>query len=1252
MSDGRRPALFRFALLVSLSFISPASGADWPMWRHDANRSATTDEALPDQLSLIWSLQLPALTAAWQEDQRLHYDGGYEPIVSGGLIFIASSRNDSVTACDAATGRERWRFIAGGPVRFAPVAAAGLLYFGADDGCFYCLDQRTGQVIWKFRVAPNERRVLGNGRLTSLWPVRGGAVLRDGRIWFTAGVWPFEGTFLCSFEASGAASAAAPDDAGNPRSIRDSGLPGLTIETLEKITPQGYLAATDAGLCIPCGRSNVMLKDLVSGAVRVPAYSTHGSTNYHVSGMGRFLFHGGMSLDVVAGQTIPLQAASPALTPDAVYFGKDGSAQAYSLRDATPVVTKDRRGNDVTHLELKALWTIPNNLLRTLPPEASDENWLPAHPLAIDLKAGPRLFGHQDQHVFAIDLHDRGDQPAVTTQPTVTWQAEISGTPRTMLAADGRLYIVTREGRIDCFGAAAGSSAANSADVRAAAPEPLPQNTAWAEKTAKILESTGVRDGYCLVVGVGSGGLIDELVRQSSLQIVVTDRNPASIASLRSRLDQYGMYGTRVTGVAGDISSLSLPPYFASLVLAEKLPEAAVTDATFLSSLYQCTRPYGGTWHFPLSEAEHSRMEQAVLTADLAGAQLRRSGDHSQVIRAGSLPGSADWTHEYGDPSNTLMSQDALVRAPLGVLWFGGPSSSGELYYNRHFWGPSLAVVGGRMFVQGPGKLTATDVYTGRILWQIPLEDRTTYRPGRRGNDFEDQIAGFHFLVVDDGIYLVLVDRCVRLDPATGRTLAEFRFPDAADQWGRVRVEGDLLLAELFRETEKLGLQAVELVALNRYSGEPRWRHKAEFSFPVHAVSGDRVFCFDGALEDFYRDWKRKGLVPKAAEKKSLVALDLSTGKELWRVPTEMTVTWLSFSREHNILMTCNQQGMAAHFGGDGYQLWRKDSSAEGFLGHPENLWDKIILWKDQILDQRGPGKAYSIQSGIPIQRPHPITGKEVSWEFTKSGHHCNYAIANPHMMTFRADTAGFCNIEDATTSRLEGYRPGCRNSLIPANGVLNSPNFAEGCICGYPLFTSLALVHLPQAEIWSYSALKLEATGAAIEKLGINFGAPGDRFAADGTFWLGYPNRTGATPDVGLSIEGSPTWFRQHTSLADGAADDWIASSGILNPTRITIPLHRDSPGKYTVRLYFAEPEPGVRVGDRVFSVSLQDQVVLENLDILAETGQILHPLIREFPGVSAHAAIAISFTPGTGQPLLSGVELVAEPAVKSPDF
>ena len=161
----------------------------------------------------------------------------------------------------------------------------------------------------------------------------------------------------------------------------------------------------------------------------------------------------------------------------------------------------------------------------------------------------------------------------------------------------------------------------------------------------------------------------------------------------------------------------------------------------------------------------------------------------------------------------------------------------------------------------------------------------------------------------------------------------------------------------------------------------------------------------------------------------------------------------------------------------------------------------------------------------------HPLTGDEVAWEFTKTGHHCNYAIASEHLITFRAASAGFFDLINGGTSRLEGFRSGCRNSLIPADGVLNAPNFANGCICSYSIFTSLALIHVPENDKWSYSALKLPEQ--RVQRLGVNLGAPGDRRDKSGTLWLDHPGVGGPSPNVAVKSEpDKPQWFRRLSRL------------------------------------------------------------------------------------------------------------------------
>ncbi|MDP7206117.1 MAG: PQQ-binding-like beta-propeller repeat protein, partial [Pirellulaceae bacterium] len=132
----------RLNVLVLLLMAVPMANLqseDWPMWRHDAGRSAASSETLASDLALRWTRQLVAPRMAWPEDPRIHFDATLEPVSTGSQVFIASSTTDSVTALDANTGLVRWQVFADGPIRFAPVVAHQQVYFGADDGYIYCV---------------------------------------------------------------------------------------------------------------------------------------------------------------------------------------------------------------------------------------------------------------------------------------------------------------------------------------------------------------------------------------------------------------------------------------------------------------------------------------------------------------------------------------------------------------------------------------------------------------------------------------------------------------------------------------------------------------------------------------------------------------------------------------------------------------------------------------------------------------------------------------------------------------------------------------------------------------------------------------------------------------------------------------------------------------------------------------------------------------------------------------------------------
>jgi SAM-dependent methyltransferase len=240
------------------------------------------------------------------------------------------------------------------------------------------------------------------------------------------------------------------------------------------------------------------------------------------------------------------------------------------------------------------------------------------------------------------------------------------------------------------------------------------------------LETTGEKEGYCLLLGLGTGELLFELVNQSELHIVALDPDAEKVASMRRKLDEAGLYGTRVAVHLGDVTTAQLPPYMANLVVSEDLDAAGFEKGDiFIERVFHSLRPYGGTACFSAPRKRHAAILRRATASELPGCTTASSGRFITLTRAGALADSADWTHQYADAANTVMSQDKRVKAPLGLLWFGGPSNDKIL--PRHGHGPSPQVVGGRLFIEGRNLLRAVDVYTGRLLWERQFQDLGQY---------------------------------------------------------------------------------------------------------------------------------------------------------------------------------------------------------------------------------------------------------------------------------------------------------------------------------------------------------------------------------------------------------------------------------------------------------------------------------------------------------------------------------------------
>ena len=285
-----------------LLFALPVSAQDWPTWRHDAQRSGATPASLAPELHLQWTRDLLAPRPAFPVEVRLRFDASYEPVVAGKTMFLPSMVTDSVTAINTESGGIRWRFFPDGPIRFAPLHSDGKVYVTSDDGFLYCLSAETGKQIWKFRGASEgkqDRKLLGNGRLISLWPARGGVVLHKGTLYFAAGIWPDDRIFIHAVNAATGTKVWSNVDSDRiPKANMDHG-----VAQYAGLTPQGYMAVVSDKLVVPCGAQLCAFVDLKTGALLEYNMGWGGRVglpkgSWFVAGAGKYLSHSGDLYDI------------------------------------------------------------------------------------------------------------------------------------------------------------------------------------------------------------------------------------------------------------------------------------------------------------------------------------------------------------------------------------------------------------------------------------------------------------------------------------------------------------------------------------------------------------------------------------------------------------------------------------------------------------------------------------------------------------------------------------------------------------------------------------------------------------------------------------------------------------------------------------------------------------------------------------------------------------------------------------------
>ncbi len=900
------------------------------------------------------------------------------------------------------------------PVRFAPAVWKDRVFVACDDGFLHCFGAADGRVLWKFRGGPRADMVLGNERMISRWPARGGPVVVGDIVYFGAGIWPTEGIYLYALDAATGKKLWVNDSSGSIEMNQPHG--GARAKS--GVAAQGHFVAAGDTLLVPTGRAVPAAFDRTTGEFRY----FHLQVNTKTGGseatiIDSHFFNGGTMFALTNGasevtlrkitikkddSTVPKEtpAVRVAAHPQWIVFCISNQVSAVDRRK--PLSSKqvvDKNGKKVRAAVLaKTTWS----------------TILPAGDLGSLIVAGDTVVCGGKNQVFLLD--------AASGQ--IKQSLPVDGSVFGLAASGGRLYASTDRGRIHCFGEKEGR---DQPDIGVVVPD---ANPVYARAAEEIVRASGVTEGYALDLDCGEGWLALELAKRTKLRIYGVDADPAKVQAARQMLKAAGLYGRRVVIHQADSATVPYPDYFADLIVSKR-PLATT----------RMLRPSGGKLCF------------------------WENGALRQTVR-GPLAGAGDWTHLYANSANTLCSGDALVRDPFAMLWF---RDVGQSIPSRHGRGPSPLVADGRMYLEGMNTLRAINIYNGTVLWEFKM-------PGGLKPYAQDHLTGVaatgsNLCLGEDEIYLRFGGKCCVVNNRTGRQTAVWDAPPPPDRrpgtWGYLAyrdrtIYGTLvntqhLLKESWRKfLGKLDMtsmfsESLLLFAMDSRTGNVKWTFRPEHSIRHNtvAVGAKRIYLIDRPLAT--GDSPKAGLFKPAPQPGGrLVCLDTATGKLLWETREDILGTVLILSEKHDVLLMSYQptrfkldseldDRMAAFRASDGRPLW---SITDQYKSRPI-INDRAIYAE--------PGK-WDL-----------LTGERQPFEFKRS-YGCGILAAAQRLLVFRSATIGYVDLKKNTgTENYGGIRPGCWVNAIPAGGLVLLGEAASGCTCSYLNQAAIALQ--PRAE-------------------------------------------------------------------------------------------------------------------------------------------------------------------------------------------
>ena len=561
-------------------------------------------------------------------------------------------------------------------------------------------------------------------------------------------------------------------------------------------------------------------------------------------------------------------------------------------------------------------------------------------------------------------------------------------------------------------------------------------NDSIGARAKQIIEKAGCKKGYCLVIGSNDADFLIEIARNSNFSVISAQSNDDVIKNLRDKLYRSGVQGSRV-------NVLKIEDLKGEIPLTSCMINLVVS--------------------FDRNEDEEIKR---VLVPGRGRAVFVSEND--RVYARPKLPGSGDWTHQYGDAGNTTSTKETLAGATgtheFTIQWVGRPGADFGIDRNPRM--PAPLSSGGRLFHQGMNRLVALDAHNGSVLWSIEAPDlRRVNIPRDCGNWCADK----------DNLYVAIKDLAWIFDSESGERLQTVKVPGdkaAEVEWGYIgRIADTLVGSSTTADASyksfwsgkmwydgKGGEVGTQQVCSDKIFGYSLKGPEAKLSWQYEngVILNPTISCADGYL--YFVETRNTKITLQENRRISdkslwldqfLVCINAENGKLIWEKPIDtedgLITFYLQATNDQLILTASNTKFHIYTFDAKtGESGWSKSSNwaddhHSGHMQHPVVTKDKLYLQPN----------GYDLNSGKILTTK---MGK-------REGCHTYVGAGDALLYRGKSRQISMWSKETESVTSWPRLRPSCWLNTIPASGMILIPEGGGGCSCGGWMETSLGFI-------------------------------------------------------------------------------------------------------------------------------------------------------------------------------------------------